>query len=234
MTAVPDDSVLHAAVQPQCSLAVQLRRVTGSVVGRPLELAAIQQELTAARSQLSAMTLEGEPGIGKTRLLVATSEIAQTSGFIPIAVTADEEIRGPFLLAQSVFAAQVLREAVVGSGAEAVLERAADAVSGRDEPGLETLSPDQKLLRAFDLAAVALGTAAAQRPLALLIDDLQWADDDTVRLLRYLVRAASNNPIFLLLAVRPDEMAQVSEAVRLVADMERMGVVRRLKLGRFT
>jgi DNA-binding NarL/FixJ family response regulator len=234
MTAVPDDSVLQAVVQPQCSLAVQLRRVTGSVVGRPLELAAIQQELTAARSQLSAVTLEGEPGIGKTRLLVATSEIAQTSGFVPVAVTADEEIRGPFLLAQSVFAAEGLRDAVAGSGAEAVVQRAADAVSGRDEPGLETLSPDRKLLRAFDLAAVALGAAAAERPLALLIDDLQWADDDTVRLLRYLVRAAANNPIFLLLAVRPDEMAQVSEAVRLVADMERMGIVRRLKLGRFT
>jgi DNA-binding NarL/FixJ family response regulator len=234
VSAVPDDSVLHAAVQPQCSLSVQLRRVTGSVVGRPLELAAIQQELAAARSQLSAVTLEGEPGIGKTRLLVATSEIAQTSGFTPVAVTADEEIRGPFLLAQSVLAAPVLRDAVAGSAAETIVARAADAVSGRDEPGLETLAPDRKLLHAFDLAAVALGAAAAQRPLALLIDDLQWADDDTVRLLRYLVRAGADNPIFLLLAVRPDEMAQVSEAVRLVADMERMGIVRRLKLGRFT
>jgi hypothetical protein len=108
-TTVPDGSVLQAVVQPQCSLAVQLRRVTGSVVGRPLELAAIQQELTAARSQLSAVTLEGEPGIGKTRLLVATSEIAQTAGFVPVAVTADEEIRGPFLVAQSLFAAPALR-----------------------------------------------------------------------------------------------------------------------------
>ena len=52
---------------------------------------------------------------------MATSEIAQTSGFIPVAVTADEEIRGPFLLAQSVFAAAGLEDAVAGSGAEAIV-----------------------------------------------------------------------------------------------------------------
>jgi DNA-binding NarL/FixJ family response regulator len=231
---IPQGSVLQAVVQPQCSLAVQLRRVTGSVVGRPLELAAIQQEITAARSQLSAVTLEGEPGIGKTRLLVAASEIAETSGFTSVAVTADEEIHGPFLLAQSVFASPVLKEAVAGSGAEAAVQRAVDAISGRDEPGLEALSPDRKLLRTFDLAGVALGAVASMRPLALLIDDLQWADDDSLRMFRYMVRAIPTSPVFMLLAIRPDEMALVREAVTLIADMERMGLVRRLKLGRLT
>ncbi|HEX2193369.1 MAG TPA: hypothetical protein VHK63_00135, partial [Candidatus Limnocylindria bacterium] len=65
-------------------------------------------------------------------------------------------------------------------------------------------------------------------------DDVQWADDDTLRLLRYVIRAATDRPIFLYLAIRPDEFAGVSEAVNLVADMERMGVVRRLRLGRLS
>lgn len=230
---VPEGRVLDAVVQPQCSLAVQLRRVTGSVVGRPVELSTIQQELLAARLQLSALTLEGEPGIGKTRLLVAAAEMATAAEFTVVAVTADEEIRGPFLLAQSVFAAPALREAVAGTASEAALHRAVDAISGREEPGLEGLSPDRKVLRAFDLGAVALGSAAAAKPLALLIDDLQWADDDTLRMLRYVVRTDATSPIFLLLAVRPDEMATVGEVVTLIADMERMGLVRRLKLSRF-
>lgn len=229
---VPDGSPLHAVVQPQCSLAVQLRRVTGSVVGRPLELAAIQQELASARSRLSAVTLEGEPGIGKTRLLVVVAELAEAQGFTPVAVTADEEIRGPFLLAQSLFASPVLREAIAGTAAEDAVDRAVDAISGRPEPGLEALPPERRLLRTFDLAGVAISAAASHRPLAILLDDLQWADDDTLRMLRYVVRADAASPIFLLLAIRPDEMALVTEAVTLVADMERMGLVRRMKIGR--
>jgi DNA-binding NarL/FixJ family response regulator len=249
-TAIPDDptgkppelpwvqtlggSALDPHIQPQCSLLVQLRRVTGSLVGRAGELAAIEQELRDARSNLSAVTLEGEPGIGKTRLLLATAELAARSGFTTVAVTADEEIRGPFLLAQSIFSAPGLREAIAGSPAEASVQRVIEAMSGRDEPGLEGLSRDVKLLRTFDLAGVALAMAAGQAPLALLIDDVQWADDDTLRMLRYAVRADADRPIFLFLAVRPDEFATVTEAVNFVADLERMGLVRRLRPGRFS
>ncbi|MFN2589721.1 MAG: AAA family ATPase [Actinomycetota bacterium] len=231
---IPEGRVLSAVVQPQCSLAVQLRRVTESVVGRPVEIAAIRQEVADAKGRLGAITLEGEPGIGKTRLLVAAADIAATAGFTAVAITADEEIRGPFLLAQSLFASPALRDGIAGTNAEGAVQRAVDAITGREEPGLVALAPDQKLLRAFDLAAVALSAVAAQRPVALLIDDVQWADDDTLRMLRYTVRSNPSSPILLLLAIRPDEFALVTEAVNLVADMERMGVVRRIKLGRFS
>ncbi len=73
-----------------------------------------------------------------------------------------------------------------------------------------------------------------ERGLAISIDDVQWADDDSLRLLRYVVRADAANPILLLFAVRPEEFAFVTEAVNLIADMDRMGVVRRLKVNRFT
>src|SRR5438309_5664087 len=84
-------------IQSFSPFALQVRRVSSDVVGRPTELAAIQQELAAVRSgRLSALTVEGEPGIGKTRLLLAASEIASAQGFTTIAVAADQEIRGPF------------------------------------------------------------------------------------------------------------------------------------------
>jgi DNA-binding NarL/FixJ family response regulator len=221
------------ALPPLSPLALQMRRVTGSVVGRVTELTSIQQELTAARTgQLAAVTLEGEPGIGKTRLVVATSEFAGAHEFIPVAVTADEEIRGPFLLARSIFTCLEGHEGAMGGGHE--VRTILDALTGRDDPGLDSLSPDQKLLRTFDLAAMALRAVALKRPVALLIDDLQWADTDSVRLLRYVVRGDADVPIFLLLATRLDELASVTEAATLIADMERLGIVRRLKLERFT
>jgi DNA-binding NarL/FixJ family response regulator/tetratricopeptide (TPR) repeat protein len=218
----------------QSSLAVRLRRVTGSIVGRSAELAAVEHEIDEARQRLVAVTLEGEPGVGKTRLLLAAAELAGARGFTTVAVTADEEIRGPFLLAKSLFAAASLRQAAAGTPAEEALQRVVDAISGRAEAGFESLPPETRQLRAFDLACLALGTLAGQRPLALLLDDVQWADDDSLRMLRYVVRSAADSPIFLLLTIRPAEFERVSEAVNLVADMERIGLVRRLQPGRFT
>jgi hypothetical protein len=231
---IPEGDVLDPLVQAQCSLAVQLRRATGSIIGRSAELSAFAQEIRDAKTRLSAVTLEGEPGIGKTRLLLAAAELATAAGFTTIAVTADEEIRGPFLVAKSLFAAPAIRDTAAGTKAESAVRRVNDAISGRDEPGFETLSPDAKLLRAFDLAGIAIGALADIRPLALLIDDAQWADDDTLRMLRYVVRSDADRPVFLFLTIRPDEFAGVTEAVNFVADMERMGLVRRLRPTRFS
>src|SRR6476469_1199492 len=164
---VADGDVLDPLVGPQCSLAVQLRRTSGGVIGRSTELGAISQELEEASGRLSAVTLEGEPGIGKTRLLLAAAELASAAGFTCVAITADEEIRGPFLVARSLFASPAIRDTAAGTPAEAAVRRVADAISGRDEPGFETLSPDAKLLRAFDLAGVAISALSHVRPLAL-------------------------------------------------------------------
>jgi tetratricopeptide (TPR) repeat protein/DNA-binding CsgD family transcriptional regulator len=233
--AAPDRPVLAPLTQALSPLAMQVRRVTGAVVGRPIELTTIQQELAAARGgRLAGVTVEGEPGIGKTRLLLAASEIATAEGFITVAVAADEEIRGPFLLARSILGSAQGIAAAEGTAAAEALERGLNALSGRDDPGLESMPPDQKLLRTLDLAAIAVRTLAAERPVALLIDDLQWADDDSLRLLRYVVRADATSPIFLMGAIRPEEFALITEAVNLVADMDRLGMVRRLKLNRFT
>ena len=220
---------------PVSALALQVRRVTGSVVGRQVELGAIKQELASARAgRLTALTLEGEPGIGKTRVLLAAAELAAAEGFTPLAVTADEEIRGPFLLARSILARAAAGEAGDAAGAQEPLQQALDAISGHDDRSLDAVSPDQKLLRAFDLAALAIRALAAANPVAILIDDVQWADEDSLRMLRYVTRTDADLPIFLALATRPEELAVVTEATTLIADMERMEMVRRLKLERFT
>ena len=215
-------------------VALQVRRATGPVVGRQVELGAIRQELASARAgRLTGLTLEGEPGIGKTRLLIAAAEVAATEGFTPLAATGDEEIQGPFLLARGIFASAAVHENG-SNGAREQFRRVLDAISGRDDPTLDTLAPDRKLLRVFDLAAVAIRELAAVNPVAVLVDDLQWADEDSVRMLRYIVRTDGDVPVFLGLATRTERLAELTEGVTLIADMERMGMVRRLKLERFT
>src|SRR5207247_10762941 len=155
-------------------------------------------------------------------------------GCTVIAVTADEELQGPFLVARSILGSLAAAEAATDEEIAGALRRCLDSMSGQDDPGLATLQPDHRLLRTFDLGAVAFRALAAVRPLAVLIDDLQWSDEDSLRLLRYVVRTDGASPIVLMFAIRPEEFAFVGEAVNLVADMGRMGVARRLRVERFS
>ncbi|MDP9231857.1 MAG: AAA family ATPase [Actinomycetota bacterium] len=234
----PDQSTAALAplLEAFSPMALHLHRASGPVVGRHVEQDSIRQELASAKTgRLAALTLEGEPGIGKTRLLLAAGEMALAAGFTTIAVTADEELRGPFLLARSIVGSpDSLRAAAERPEAGEALARSLDAMSGQDDPGLASLPADRRLLRTFDLGAVAFRALAAARPLAVLVDDLQWSDDDSLRLLRYVVRSDATSPIFLMFAIRPEEFALMTEAVNLVADMDRMGLVRRLKVDRLT
>ncbi len=137
-------------------------------------------------------------------------------------------------MGRSVLASREAAEAAAGTAAESAYREALESLSGREDPSLEGLPPDRKLLRTFDLGTVAIRSLASLRPIALLIDDLQWADEDSLRLLRYVFRSETDSPIFLMVAIRPEELALVTEAVTLIADVERAGMVRRLKLARFS
>ena len=227
-------ALVGAAVGPLGALNLFVGRAQGRVVGRPREIGAITHSIEAARSRMVCLVLEGEPGIGKTRILLDAQERAREAGFATIAVTADEEIRGPFLLARSIFGSAGAREAAAGSAAERSLERALDALLNRDEDGLESLPAEHRLLRVFDLTATALRAMSVEHPLALLIDDIQWADEDSLRLLRYLARTDPQSPILIVLTTRPEETALLTEAVTLLADLDRLGLLQRLRLTRFT
>ncbi len=229
-------AALASVLEPFSPMALHVHRAGGAVVGRQVEQDAIRQELaSAATGRLAGLTLEGEPGIGKTRLLLAAGEMATAAGFTTIAVTADEELRGPFLLARSILGSPEAIEAPAQRPETAeALGVSLDSMSGQGDQGLATLPADRRLLRTFDLGAVAFRALAAERPLAVLIDDLQWSDDDSLRLLRYVVRSDATSPIFFMLAIRPEEFALVTEAVNLMADMDRMGLLRRMKIDRLT
>ena len=211
-------------------------RAQGPVIGRARELEVVSQQLLATPAAgLTAVVLEGEAGIGKTRMLEATAQLAseQEQPFFVLDVAADEELRGPFLLFRSLLTspqmASVAREARAGEP----LEAAQEAISGRSQR-MEGLSPQEQMLRTFDEVATTILALTRERPVLLMLDDLQWADDDSIQLIRYLVRTMGSAPLFLLISLRPYSDSSTGGASKLIADLDRMRVTQVLRLQRLT
>lgn len=212
-------------------------RAESPVVGRNAEQRVIQEHLAAASSGgLNAVVLEGEAGIGKTRMLEATAEMAAESDppFWVLDVSADEELRGPFLLFRSLLTSHRMTAVAREAMALEQLDRAQDAIGGRGSTADENLSPQEQMLRTFDEVTSAVSALTKERPLALLLDDLQWADEDSIQLIRYLVRTLPSAPIFLLINIRPYTDSASGGTGKLVADLDRMRVTQVVRMDRLT
>ncbi|MEX0863903.1 MAG: AAA family ATPase [Acidimicrobiia bacterium] len=209
-------------------------RATAPVVGRARELGIIAEQLTTPSKGLRAVVVEGEAGIGKTRLLDATADLASglETPFWVLDVSADEELKGPFLLFRSLLNSPRTSSIAQQAMALEQLDRAQEAISGRNP--VDGLSPQEQMLRTFDEVASACLALTRERPLALLFDDLQWADDDSIQLIRYLVRTLASGPIFLLISLRPYSDSATGGAGKLIADLDRMRVTQVLKLQRLS
>ncbi len=99
-----------------------------------------------------------------------------------------------------------------------VLKRV-QGIGGRSRPAA-IIDPQEQRARAFAALKALFVRLAAQRPLVLFIDDLQWADHDSVELLEDLMRSPSPLPACLLVCYRDDHVAQDSPLAELVDGLQ--------------
>ena len=186
-------------------------RQRSAVVGRAVELGAIEEAVEAARDGISGVSLEGEPGIGKSRLLLAAAELAVAHDFVPASVSADEEIRGPFMLARGLLSAESLREGA-SDRVVAALDRACDLLSGRTTRASRRSAPRTGSSGSSTRRRWAFG----QRP-----RNGRWRCSSTTSSgptrtafasLRYVIRTQPALPVFFAIAIRPEEAAQTPRA----------------------
>jgi len=211
-----------------------VRPAASPMVGRQIERAALEEDLAAVMAgSIRVLALEGEPGIGKTRMMETAIEAATSKGFGAVMVGGDEELRGPFFMLRTLLGSTTMEALAEKAMARDALEQARAVLRGRrDADAASGLTPAEQTLRIYDVATIALRQIAERQPLLLLFDDLQWGDEDSLKLIRYVIRTSVQSPILIMLAQRPDPATAPSQGTMLVADLDRMRLVRRMKLER--
>src|SRR5215831_3092242 len=192
------------------------------LVGRAPELDRLNRAMKhawAGRGQLVAIL--GEAGIGKTRLLDELIEIALRRGA--------QVVLGRCYETEQIFPfdpwVNLLRTAIKEHELEGLspLWRAelSRLLPELGELGVHppVLAGDQ--LRLFDAVMGFVRHIATQQPLVLLLDDLHWADEMSLRLLSFIVRRCQGTPILIVGTARDDELESAPLLRRIFDDFER-------------
>jgi predicted ATPase len=151
------------------------------IVGREVEVEALEGFLGLLRERAAALVIEGEAGIGKTTLWLEAARMAESRGFRVLqAHPAESEATLSYAAL-----ADLLGAAFDEARAKlpAPQQRAVDAALLRADPD-EPADP-----RTIGTAFVGVLTVlAAERPVVIAIDDVQWLDRASERALEYLAR----------------------------------------------
>jgi hypothetical protein len=163
--------------------------LTRGAVGRDGELVAAAGFLDGLAMGPAALVFVGEPGIGKTTLWRATVELERSrGGHVLVAQPAEAEAQMAFgVLADLV---EPVFESVVPQLPEPQRHGLAVALL-REAPGPDPLDP-----RAVSTAMLSvLRLLAAKGPVLVAIDDLQWIDRASARVLEFVVRRLDGLPV---------------------------------------
>jgi DNA-binding CsgD family transcriptional regulator len=179
------------------------------LVGRDRELAILTECLRMARQGRPQLVVcQGEPGVGKTRLARAFVDFARADGFIAGWGAASESPGAPPYwcwwqmlrrLGEAIDLGALARERGLGRELSWV---APELVEDAGTEGHATAVTAEDRFRLFDATARLLRTAGQAAPMLVVLDDLHWADEASLLLLRHVVRVLDDERVLLLANTR--------------------------------
>ena len=194
----------------------------GPFVGRVRELEQLVGLLDAARSGRGALVeISGEAGIGKTRLVEEVADRAAASGWRVVwGVASNLAGAPPYLPWIEILEALDTTRSIpppAGRSIEALLPRASA------EPRIEDLPATPWELA--DRLRSRLAESSRQQPLLLVLDDAQWFDAASHRLLGGLARDIEYLQLLVLVCHRTGEPAIVDALADAFMEASRAGVL---------
>ena len=213
------------------------------MVGRDSEWEALLESYGSVEEGGRVVVIEGEAGIGKTRLaeeFVANVRAAGATAVTARCYAGEKNLAyGPFVEGLSAALGGEDTERLEGLPAVSVQEAA------RLLPDLADLSPGSPPAPPLDtpgarsrffgeVVRVLLTVLDGPPPGVLFLDDLHWADDASLSLLTYLVRRLDDKPICVLLTWRVEEVHERHRLRELLAEARRSGRATTLTLQRLS
>ena len=150
------------------------------LVGRDHELATLVSAFDESAADARFVVIEGEPGIGKTRLADELRELAEGRGAVAVWGRSDEGGAAPALWPWLAPLRSIAAQAPAGAVPPAVTQ----LLSGEAPAGAGQERAAQ--FERFEAVVALLDAVAAIRPVVVLLDALQWADPTSLELLGFL------------------------------------------------
>ena len=228
------------------AIIASMARVSSPIfVGRGVELKRLADALELATDHRPATRLiGGDAGIGKTRLVGEFMAGARASGahvLIGDCLQLGETglPYAPFVGALRPLVRSLPRERLdelIGPGALELSHLLPDLGSPPAPAGRRDRNPSAGVAQArmFEIVFGLLRRLADEEPVALVLEDLHWADSSTRDLLRFLVRNARDARFLIIGTYRSDELHRRHPLRPLLAELERLEGVDNIELGAFS
>jgi class 3 adenylate cyclase/tetratricopeptide (TPR) repeat protein len=207
-------------------------------VGREIERSEMQELWQhVLRGERTVLLLSGEPGIGKTRLASHFASGAYEQGATVLYGACEEDLGAPYrpwIEAVGHLVAHVDEQAleahVEHHGGE--LLRLVPQLRGRLPSVAEPRQSDSETERYVLYAAITdlLETSSTDDPLVLMLDDLHWADRESLLLLKHLSQGPSQAKLLVVGTYRDSEMSAGHPLSPVLAELRREGSVHRIAL----
>ena len=212
----------------------------GVFVGRQQELDKLKAALEGVLSGRGHLALlAGEPGIGKTRTALELATYARLRRARVVSGHCYESEGAPPYWPWVQAIRSYVRERdpehlrrEMGTGAAEIAELVSDV--GQRLPDLgppPTIEdPKQARFRLFDSIATFLKGAAGSQPLVLILDDLHWADTDSLALLEFVALELAGTRLLLLGTYRDVELSRRHPLSPTLAELTREHLAKRILL----
>ena len=202
------------------------------LINRQKELAVLREALVRALSGHGGTTvILGEAGIGKTRLAEElVREMQKRGGRVLTGHAYETERTLPFAPWVDVLRAGLrLYDEEAGPRSNPVWQgELAKLLPELGEP--RSASVGGNPIRVFEAVAHFLRDLASSRPLLLVLENLQWADETSLRLFTFLVRRIDAWPLLMVGIVRKEELSDSTVLRRLLQESDGRSQLRQLSL----